>query len=118
MIDNTSNTSNLVGPDDDFDVCSAKVMAAVRDAQEADRIRESLPTDASPGQFLALSFIELTHQPHVLLHTLALPEEFKFSIYRMANRECEDVRSDFRVVSRKARRGSSFIFMDFRAPVS
>lgn len=98
---------------------SSMMMEAIDAAQRSEARRQLLPDEPSPGEFLALTFEHpMKIQPHILLATLALPEDFKFMINVMANEDGEAARDKFMEQSLVMIATHQFIFMDLRAPAS
>ena len=82
----------------------------------ADRAREYRCLASSPGEFLALTFRMLLIQPQVLLHTLALPRAFKFSLNSMASEAGMAARNKFVEQSLVMDEKLKLVIVDLRAP--
>jgi len=115
MSDYFNNLSGSVAPGD-LSHYHDRVRAALDAANEADRAREYRCLASSPGEFLALAFKTLQIQPQILLHTLGLHPDFRFSINRMTNLAGEVARNKFMEQILVSNERVKLVFMDLRAP--
>ena len=93
---------------------AAQAAEAVQAAQAAHQERESQCTATSPHECLVLRFSRLSILPHVLLHTLSFPTNFKFSINSMATQEALMLRRQLIEENSQYTEGG-VIIMDLRA---